>query len=94
MAIEILNHVKKNGLGLLMGKYEHFAQELKDALYENKKALAKLKRVTEQALFEGGEKIKDVAVDAHRSVKKNPWAYIGAISAGALMLGFMLGKKK
>ena len=94
MAMEILNHTKKNGLGMLMDKYEHFAQEVQDALFENKKALAKLKRMTEEALFEGGEKIKDVAVEANRNVKKNPWAYIGAVTAGALMLGFIIGKKK
>ena len=94
MIMETLNHTKKNGLGPLVEKYEHFAQEVKDALFENKRALAKLKRVTENALFEGGEKIKDVVVDAKRSLKKNPWAYIGAISAGALALGFLIGKKK
>ena len=94
MAIEIMNHIRKNSLGALMGKYEHFAREIQDALFENKKALAKLKRVTEEALFESGEKIKDVAVDAHRSVKKNPWAYLGAASALALLLGFAIGRKK
>ena len=94
MAMEILNHTKKNGMGALMDKYEHFAQDVQDALFENKKALAKLKRATEEALHEGGEKIKDVAVETRRSFKKNPWAYIGAISAGALVLGFLIGKKK
>ena len=94
MAIEIMDHIRKNGLGTLMGKYEHFSREIQDALFENKKALAKLKRVTEEALFEGGEKIKDVAVDAHRSVKKNPWAYLGAASALGLFLGFVIGRRK
>ena len=94
MAMEILNHTKKNGLGMIMDKYEHFAQEVQDALFENKKALAKLKRVTEEVLYEGGEKIKDAAVEARRSFKKNPWAFIGALSAGALVLGFLIGKKK
>lgn len=94
MPMEILNHSKKNGLGLLMEKYEHFAQDVQETLFENKKALTKLKRATEEALFDGGEKLKDVAVEAHRKVKKNPWAYIGAISSAALLLGFVIGKKQ
>ena len=94
MAMDIMNHVKKNGLSTLMGKYEHFANEIQDALLENKKALAKLKKATEEALHEGGQKMKDVAVDAKRSIKKNPWPYVGAVSAFALLVGFALGKKK
>ena len=93
MAMEILNQAK-NGLGMMMDKYEHFSQEIQQALFENKKALAKLKRVTEEALYNGGEKIKDVAVDTHRAVKKNPWAFIGAASAVGLIVGFMVGRKK
>ena len=94
MAMEIMHNGKKNGMSLLGDKYEHFAQEIQEALFENKKALAKLKRATEEALYEGGEKVKDVAIDAHRSVKKNPWAYIGAAFGCALLIGFALGKKK
>lgn len=94
MAMEIMNHVKKNGLSSLINKYEHFAHEIQDALLENKKALAKLKKATEEALYESGEKVKDVAKDANRSVKKNPWMYIGAASACALLIGFAVGKKK
>ena len=94
MVTEIMNHVKKNGLSTMVDKYEHFAHEIQEALFENKKALGKLKRATEQALFEGGEKVKDAAMDANRAVKKNPWVYIGAISAAALILGFAIGKKK
>ena len=58
------------------------------------KTLGKLKRATEEVLYESGEKVKDVAIDAHRSVKKNPWAYIGAAFGCALLIGFALGKKK
>ena len=94
MAMDIMNHSKKNGMGMLVDKYEHYAHEIQEALFENKKALAKLKRATEEALYESGEKVKDVAIDAHRSVKKNPWAYIGAAFGCALLIGFALGKKK
>ena len=58
--MEILNHVRKNGLGMV------------------------------KALAEGEHKIKQVK----REVRKNPWMYVGAASAAALVLGFALGKKK
>ena len=94
MAMDIINQAKKNGLSGLMGKYEHISHELQEALEENKKALGKLKKVTENALFDGEEKIKDAAVDAHRAVKKNPWPYIGAASVCGLFVGFLMGKKQ
>ena len=84
----------KNGLGTLIGKYKHFGQDVQQAILENKKSLARLKRVTENALYTGQAKVKDVAFDAKRTVKKNPWAYIGAASAFGMLLGFMIGKKK
>ena len=94
MAIQILNSMKKNGFGHLIGKYEHFAHEIQEALEENKKALNKLKKATEEAVSDGTEGVKDAVMEAHRSVKKNPWLYISAASAGALLLGFILGKRK
>ena len=93
--MELANHTKKNGNSMhLKEKYESFVEELQEALMENKKAMDKLKKVTEQALEESGEKIAHAAKDMKKSVKKNPWAYIGAASAVALLAGFILGKKK
>ena len=92
--MELMNHTKKNGSIDLKDKYEHFVQELQEALSENKKAMDRLKKVTEQALEDGSEKITHAAKDMQKRVKKNPWAYIGAASALALLTGFILGKKK
>ena len=94
--MELMNHLKKNGnIGLtLKEKYEHFAQELQEAIIENKKAMDKLKKITEKAMEESGEKIIHAAKNVQKNVKKNPWAYIGAASVAALLAGFILGKKK
>ena len=95
--MEPMNHTKKNGHHVDMGlkeKYEHFAQELQEALLENKKAMEKLKKAAEQALEDSGETIRHTAKDVQKKVKKDPWAYIGAASAVALMAGFILGKRK
>ena len=94
--MELMNHTRKNGIiGInIKEKYEHFTHELQEALNENKKAMDRLKKVTEEALEESGEKIFHAAKDVQKSVKKNPWTYIGAASAVALLVGFFLGKKK
>ncbi len=74
--MELMNHTKKNSNINLKEKCEHFANELQEAIYENKKA------------------INSAARDVQKSVKKNPWTYIGAATAVALLVGFVLGKKK
>ena len=92
--MELMNHTKKNGTIDLKMKYQQFAEELQEALLENKKAMDKLKKAAEQALEESGETIQHTAKVMQKKVKKNPWAYIGMASAMALTVGFILGKKK
>lgn len=82
--MELMNHTKKNGAINLKEKYEHFAHQLQEAV----------KKITEQALEESGEKISQATKEVQKNVKKNPWAYIGAASAVALLAGFLLGRKK
>ena len=36
----------------------------------------------------------NVRAELRKAVKKNPWAYIGAASAVAILVGFALGRKK
>jgi ElaB/YqjD/DUF883 family membrane-anchored ribosome-binding protein len=92
--MELMNHTKKNGTINLKEKYDHFVQELQEALFENKKAIEKLKKATEEAFEESGEKLSHAAKGVQKNVKKNPWAYIGGATAIALFVGFILGKKK
>ncbi len=39
------------------------------------------------------EKTKELAGAVDQNVRKNPWVYIGGVAVGALLLGFILGRK-
>ncbi len=89
MTTNTMNHNHKINKALsLLGEA---AEEKKDEL---RQSIHRFKKVAEKTVAEGGVKIKKTAIVANKSVKKNPWAYIGGVAAGALALGFMLGKIK
>ncbi len=89
MATNVANHNHKINKALsLLGEA---AEEKKDELQQS---LHRFKKVAEKTVTESGVKIRKTAIEADKNVKKNPWAYIGGMAAGALALGFMLGKIK
>lgn len=50
-------------------------------------------RVSER--YEAGkQKAVDVAVGVDKSVHNSPWAYIGGAAAGAMLVGFLLGRSR
>ena len=91
MTIEL---TKKNGHFNIKEKYSELKDTLEDAIQQNKKALGKFKRMAESAAYDSGEKIKDAVIDADRTVRKNPWPYLAGATACAMLLGFILGRKK
>ena len=42
----------------------------------------------------GKQKAVDTAVSVNKSVHKNPWAYVGGAAAGAMLVGFFLGRSR
>ena len=87
MATVNQNH-KFNKAMQLLGKA---AGKKKAEIAEN---LNRFKSSATEALEESGKKIKKTAVAVDKTVRRNPWAYIGSVAAGALILGFCLGKVK
>lgn len=64
--------------------------ELRDLIsekYEN------LKDATGYARDFGIAKTKELASTVDESVRENPWYYIGGVAIGALLLGYILGRK-
>ena len=87
MATNTINHNHKINKALsLLGEA---AEEKKDEL---RQSIHRFKKVAEKTVADSGVKLRKTAMVADKNLKKNPWAYIGGVSAGALALGFMLGK--
>jgi len=40
------------------------------------------------------EKVKDAAISIDKCVHDKPWYFIGGVAAGALLLGFFMGKRQ
>lgn len=93
MAVKTMNHNGK--LHSAMDLLNQIAREKKEALVDN---FDHVKKMTTDAIEEGEGKVKKTALKIKRDVKKvihkNPWKAIGAFAAGALALGYFLGKKK
>lgn len=58
-----------------------------------KKAKAAMDDVNKAAQM-SQEKVKDAAISIDKCVHDKPWHVIGGVAVGALMLGFLMGKRQ
>ncbi len=97
-ALELLNGAareKKDELkGLLTDRYSHIKQAMAAATEHSLEILGKAKGVAWDKILEGEEKIKEVAIEADKRVRKDPWPYIAGAAAFSLLLGYLMGSKR
>jgi len=90
-ALELLNEAareKKDELkGLLNDRYSHIKQAMSMG---TEQIIEKAKQFTE----ESKEKLVDVASEADKRVRQNPWPYIAGAAAASLIVGYLMGKRK
>ena len=55
---------------------------------------AEFRETAENVMEEGGKKVKAAADTVDKEVHTNPWRYIGGIAAGALLAGYLFGRRK
>ena len=78
------------------GKYDSLRAAIVDEKsIKEKLALAAQKAADLAARVKeaSAEKAKEIAGAVDKSVRENPWPYIGGVAVGALLLGFILGRK-
>jgi ElaB/YqjD/DUF883 family membrane-anchored ribosome-binding protein len=94
-ALHLLNEAareKKEELqNLLNDRYTEFRDVIGDTAKKGRKTYKRVKNDAEEWLGEGTESIKEMASELDEKVHENPWAYLGGVAVGALLLGFILG---
>ncbi len=97
-ALELLNEAarekKEEIKGLLTDKYSHIKQAMAAGTDQGKQILDKAKHLTQVAVDEGEEKIKEVISEADKRVRKDPWAYIAGAAVVSLFVGYLMGSKR
>ena len=94
-ALHLLNEAarekKEEIQSLMTDRYSQIRDILEDAAKKSKKTYRRVKTEAEDLVGEGGERVSEVISDLDDRVHENPWAYLGGVAVGALLLGFILG---
>ena len=94
-ALQLLNEAareKKEEIQSLIGdKYSQLRDVLEDSAKKGRKNLKRARSEAEDWIGENTEDLREAVSDLDERVHENPWAYLGGVAVGALLLGFILG---
>ncbi len=97
-ALELLNEAakeKKDELkGLMANRYSHIREAMTSSIEHGKEILKHTQDLTQQAIVQGKEKVKEIAGDVDKRVHKDPWVYIAGTAVASLLLGYLMGSKR
>ena len=83
-AFELLNEAAKDKRSevkeLMTDKYEHIKQAVLKGTTQGKQILEKAQHVAEEAIVDGEEMVKKTVAKIDKSVRENPWPYIGGVA--------------
>ena len=97
-ALELLNEAareKKDEIQKLIGdRYSDIQDAMHEVAAEGRRNFKKAKRVAEDVVEDGQEKVEKTLQSFDKKIRKEPWKYIGGTALGALVFGFLLGSSK
>lgn len=97
-AFELLNEAAKEKKSemkeLMTDRYSHIKQAVLEGTTQGKQILEKAQHVAKEAIAGAGETVKKTATKVDKSVRENPWPYVGGVAVASLILGFFMGSKR
>ena len=97
-ALELLNEAAKEKRSemkeLMTDKYEHIKQAVLEGTTQGRKILDNAQHVSQETISEVEETIKKTVAKVDKSVRENPWPYIGGVAVVSLFLGCFMGSKR
>jgi len=88
-ALEMLNAVARDHKAELQTAMENKYADLSSVV---RAFTDEVKSQASEKIDNVQHKVGEVAAGIDRSVRRNPWAYIGGAAAAALAMGFLLGR--
>ena len=97
-ALELLNDAaqeKKDEVYELLGsKYESLREIFEDAAQNGHELVGEAKKRIAKGLQVEEKKIKEIASQMDKKVRRKPWVFLGSVALGSLVLGLIFGGKK
>ncbi len=97
-ALELLNDAakekKEEVYGVINAKYEHLRDMFAGAVENGQSFADDAKKNISKTLSVEEKKLKHIAGQWDKEVRRNPWMYIGGAALGSLCVGLLLSRKK
>ena len=94
-ALQLLNDAarekKEEIQNLINERYTQIRDVIGDAAKQSRRSYRRAKTTAEDWVGEGEETLRETVSQLDDQVHENPWAYLGGVAAGALLVGFILG---
>ena len=90
-ALDLLNEAARERKDELQDMFTDKYAHIKEAIAVDAQ---KVRSLAKDVIAEGEEKLKHAVVKVDSRVRKDPWPYVAGTAAVALLLGYLMGKRK